>query len=235
VSSAISGREASAAGARPRSAPVARVSSSALARNAGIATRQGARHYATSLLDADAWGHGERLVREILGTRGCTPLPGDGVAGDPHERLTVDPETLFGLPGGDPEASPALRLHGTILSVKALRAGEGVSYGYAYRAARDTRVALVTGGYAQGIVRALGNAADVMIDGSRHPIVGRVAMDVCVVEIGDAAARRGDEALFLGDPRHGEPSLAEWVAVTGMQPVELITAVGLRSIREVAP
>ena len=51
---------------------------------------------------------------------------------------------------------------GTVLVVKPLRAGEGVSYGYTHRAARDTRIALVVGGYAQGIVRALGNRAPVL-------------------------------------------------------------------------
>jgi alanine racemase len=128
-----------------------------------------------------------------------------------------------------------LRLTGTVLSVKPLRAGEGVSYGYAYRAPADTRVALVTGGYAQGIVRALGGAVDVAIAGERHPIVGRVAMDVCVVEIGDAVVRRGDEVLFLGDQAAGEPSLSDWIAVTGLRDLELITTVGLRAIREEAP
>jgi alanine racemase len=122
-----------------------------------------------------------------------------------------------------------------VLSVKDLRAGEGVSYGYAYRASADTRIALVTGGYAQGIVRGLGGAVDVAIAGMRHRIVGRVAMDVCVVETGHAAVQRGDEVLFLGDPAQGEPSLAEWVRASGLRDAELVTMVGLRAIREEAP
>lgn len=145
----------------------------------------------------------------------------------------LSPPALFGLPGGT--GTPALRLAGTVLSVKDLRAGEGVSYGYAFRAPADTRVALVTGGYAQGVVRALGGAVDVAIAGERHPIVGRVAMDVCVVEIADAAIRRGDEVLFLGDPARGEPSLAEWVRATGLSAAELVTTVGLRAVREEGP
>ena len=62
-----------------------------------------------------------------------------------------------------------MSLRGTVLSVKALRQGEGVSYGHTYRAPSDTRVALVTGGYAQGIVRALGNRVDVMIAERMRP------------------------------------------------------------------
>ncbi|WP_457833122.1 alanine racemase C-terminal domain-containing protein, partial [Staphylococcus aureus] len=81
----------------------------------------------------------------------------------------------YGLPGGDPRAKPVLSLHGRVLGTKPLLAGEGVSYGYIHRAPSDTTVALVTGGYAQGVVRSLGNAADVMIAGRRHRIVGCVA------------------------------------------------------------
>lgn len=168
-------------------------------------------------------------MRGVLDGEGFTFAPSGGAVGD------VDPRTLFGLPGGAADACPVLRLHGTVLSVKELRAGEGVSYGYSYRAPRDTRVALVTGGYAQGVVRALGNVADVTIRGSRQRIVGRVAMDVCVVDVADVPVVRGDQAVFLGEAGRGEPSLAEWVAATGMLPAELVAAVGLRAIREVAP
>ena len=54
-----------------------------------------------------------------------------------------------------------MRLTGSVLLTKALRAGEGVSYGYTHRADADTRVALVTGGYAQGVVRGLGDRISV--------------------------------------------------------------------------
>ncbi len=205
--------------------------------NARRARADDIRLYASSILDADAWGHGEELVAAVLVEAGLGPDPADSAdaaAGDvavPGSRRSLSAPRLFGLPGSG--GTPALRLTGTVLSVKDLRRGEGVSYGYAYRAPVDTRVALVTGGYAQGIVRALGGGADVMIAGMRHPIVGRVAMDVCVVEIGGSQVGRGDEALFLGDASKGEPSLADWLAPTGLSAGELITMVGLRALREV--
>ncbi len=141
----------------------------------------------------------------------------------------TSPEAVYGLSDG---FTPVLRLSGFVLSLKPLRAGEGVSYGYTHRAPRDTIVALVTGGYAQGVVRALGNAATVRIAGERHPIVGRVAMDVCVVDVGAAPVAPGDEVVFFGDPSRGEPSLNEWTAASGMTASELVTAVGLRNVRE---
>ena len=109
------------------------------------------------------------------------------------------------------------RLRGAVLSLKRLRQGEGVSYGYTHRApARHAVVALVTGGYAQGVVRALGNAASVVIAGERHPIVGRVAMDVCVVDVGRqrraAAASRSSSSAT---PRAASRALAEWTDATG--------------------
>ncbi|KAF2411976.1 alanine racemase [Microbacterium sp. B35-04] len=240
MSSSIPGHDVPVPGSEPRSSPVARISRGALTANARAAWDRGIRSFDPSVLEADAWGHGSGLVREVLEAQGIVaaeaPVPrveaGTAIA-RPSTGLSAS--TLFGLPGAEPPARTALRLSGTVLSVKDLRAGEGVSYGYAYRADADTRVALVTGGYAQGIVRGLGGAVDVAIAGERHPIVGRVAMDVCVVDIRDAAVRRGDEVLFLGDPAHGEPSLAEWVRATGLFAPELITAVGLRAIREEAP
>jgi alanine racemase len=227
-------------GSGPRSAPVARVSRSALTENARAARARGIHSFSPSIFDADAWGHGAELVRRVLETEGFFPdehgdtrAPStDGRAMPGRARPVLGAPGLLGIAAG---TRPALRLTGTVLSVKDLRAGEGVSYGFAFRAPADTRVALVTGGYAQGIVRSLGGAVDVAIAGERHPIVGRVAMDVCVVEIRDAVVRRGDEVLFLGDAAAGEPSLADWVRASGLLPAELIATVGLRATREEAP
>jgi alanine racemase len=229
-------------GWEPRSSPVARISRAALTANARAASDRGIRSFDPSILEADAWGHGATLVREVLDGQGFTPREGPVERAPfsddspvPVRTQTLSASSLFGLPDAESRGVPALRLAGTVLSVKDLRAGEGVSYGYAYRASADTRIALVTGGYAQGIVRGLGGAVDVAIAGKRHRIVGRVAMDVCVVETADAAVQRGDEVLFLGNPAHGEPSLADWVRATGLLASELITVVGLRAIREEAP
>ncbi|MEV4688358.1 alanine racemase C-terminal domain-containing protein [Microbacterium sp. LWH3-1.2] len=243
MSSAIPGHDHAVPGSDPRSAPVARVSRAALTANARAAWERGIRWYDPSILEADAWGHGAELARRVLAREGFTS--GASVRARrrqdsepwamPARAQHLSPSWFFGLTGVQHPTAPALRLTGTVLSVKDLRAGEGVSYGYAYRAPADTRVALVTGGYAQGIVRGLGGAVHVVIAGERHAIVGRVAMDVCVVEIADAAIPRGAEVLFLGDPALGEPSLADWVHATGLTAGELITAVGLRATRVEAP
>lgn len=202
------------------SAPVVLISRSALLHNARIVAERGG----VADLRRDAWGHGLALVAAVADEVGLV---------DGRDPSDVDALTLYGLPGGDAAAHPAMTLVGSILSVKTLRAGEGVSYGYTHRASTDTRIALVAGGYAQGVVRSLGNTADVLLAGARHPIVGRVAMDACVVEIGDAPVARADQVLFFGDPMQGRPSIGEWASHTGLSVGELVTMVGLRARREV--
>jgi alanine racemase len=207
-------------------APQATISMRALVANARLAVRGAAEpQYDPIVLRSDAWGHGAGLVRRVLAEAGLRARTGGADGG------AVDPLTVFGLPGGAPGSRPVMRLHGSVLSVKKVAAGEGVSYGYAYRVPHDTRVALVTGGYAQGVVRALGGGVSVRLGGGLHPIVGRVAMDACVVEIGDADVSRADELVFFGDPESGEPSLAEWEHASGLTAAELVTAVGLHAAR----
>ena len=216
----------------PGAAPVARISRAAIAANlAGIAPASG---FAVDLR-GDAYGHGAADVAEWCAALGAGAARTDAGRGAGPLREAdadapvLDAADLFGLTAG---RTPAMRLSGTALVIKALRAGEGVSYGYRHRAARDTRIALVTGGYAQGVVRSLGGVADVVIGGARHPIVGRVAMDVCMVDIGGAEVRRGDEAVFFGDPAVGEPAVREWAPATGLRAAEIVTAIGRRALRE---
>ncbi|WP_251449699.1 alanine racemase C-terminal domain-containing protein [Microbacterium sp. Marseille-Q6648] len=191
-----------------------------------------------SVLDlrADAWGHGLRVVAEAVraetsATALVDPHAAASVidAGFPADRIvtsagpTVPGEQLYGLDG---PGVPVMRLNGGVISSKELKAGEGVSYGYRYRATRDTRIALVSGGYADGVVRGLGGRIAVTIGDARCPVLGRVAMDVCVVEIGDADVRRGDVVWYFGDPAEGHPPVAEWAAHTGASAAEIVATVG---------
>lgn len=229
-----------AAGLR-RSAPVATIDHGALRANVEALLVRGDGGYSVADLRHDAWGHGVLPVARTLEAAGVDAVVVDaldidrvareaaGIAVTSAGVPTLDPGAVYGLPGSDGE--PVLRLSGFVLLTKDLRAGEGVSYGFTHRAESDTRIALVAGGYAQGVVRGLGNRASVSIGGTPCRIVGRVAMDVCVVEIGGTRAERGDEVAFFGAAGEG-PGLADWVAATGFTAAELVTAVGLRAQRE---
>lgn len=214
---------------------VARIHLAALAANAR--TLRDAGQPPVADLRHDAWGHGLSLIGPVLREAGIDHAVLDTTGRAEARALGIresggpmlPAEALYGLDGS---SSPVMSLHGDVLTTKRLRAGEGVSYGYTHRATADTRIALARGGYAQGVVRALGNRIAVTARGRRHPIVGRIAMDVCVVDIGDTGIARGDEVTFFGDDRAGQPSLHEWARATGFTPAELVTAIGLRVRRE---
>jgi alanine racemase len=231
-------RAAPRSDASRRTAPTARISLRALELNLR-AVLSGSPN---AMIDvrADAWGHGAAAVAQAAVQSGARALLVDddspqAVSGLPSGVRSAQfgeatsPYAVYGL---SPGFTPVLSLSGWVLSLKTLRAGEGVSYGYTHRAARDTTIALVSGGYAQGVVRSLGNSASVSIGGTRHPIIGRVAMDVCVVDVGHEAIAAGQEVVFFGDPATGAPSIAEWTAATGLTAAELVTAVGHHCARE---
>ncbi|MBY0688451.1 hypothetical protein K5S26_07840 [Microbacterium marinilacus] len=190
-------------------------------------------------LRRDAWGHGVEAVARAVADAGIRSVGVDAadsarVAALGLSSTTAAPDdsaVLYGLPGTGGAA--ALALVSPVLSTKRLLAGEGVSYGYTHRAAADTRVALVAGGYAEGVVRALGNRVTLDVAGRLSPVVGRVAMDVCVVDVGDVPAEAGDEAVFFGAGAAGD-NLSDWVRATGLTAAELVCAVGLHVHREVA-
>lgn len=224
------------------SLPRAIISRSALAAGASAAVRAGGR---IADLRRDAWGHGLLAVAQAVTAAGAESVrvdaPGEiealqleGIAGVMSGEPDIDPVLLYGLPGasGATATSPVMRLTGRVLSTKPLRAGDAVSYGYTFRAEAATTVALVTGGYAQGIVRALGNNAHVEIDGSVRPIVGRVAMDVCVVDLGGANTALGAEVTYFGGDGPLASGIVRWAEITGMEAAELITVAGSHAVRE---
>ncbi|PRB02486.1 hypothetical protein CQ044_15000 [Microbacterium sp. MYb64] len=218
------------------------ISRSALEDGAAAAVAAGGAGIAD--LRRDAWGHGLLDVARAVvsaGARGVRVdgeaetalLRAEGLEATCTEAPDLDPHLLYGLPDGDGAlvGAPVMRVAGRVLSTKDIAAGGGVSYGYIHRAPEDSRLALVTGGYAQGVVRALGSRASVEIDGLVHPIVGRIAMDVCVVDIGAADVALGAEATYFGGRGPMRAGAAEWARITGMGVDELVAVVGQRTER----
>ncbi|WP_261167096.1 alanine racemase [Microbacterium sp. Marseille-Q6965] len=126
---------------------------------------------------------------------------------------------------------PAMTLRGRVAAVRRVPAGHGASYGYRYRAPRETTFALVPLGYADGIPRQASNAAPVAIRGQRFRVAGTIAMDQFVVDVGDVAVEVGDEAVLFGDPASGAPSADEWAAAAGTINYEIVTRIGGRVTR----
>ncbi len=105
---------------------------------------------------------------------------------------------------------PAMRWVATVLSVKRVAAGEGVSYGLTWRAPSDGYTAVVSAGYADGVHRAWQGCLEVGIGGDLYPQVGRVCMDQIVVWLADnpAGVVAGDQAVLFGAGGLGATELA---------------------------
>lgn len=123
---------------------------------------------------------------------------------------------------------PAMTLRGAVAAVRRVPAGKGVSYGYDYRTDRDTTLALVPLGYADGVPRQASGVGPVTIAGRRFTVAGRIAMDQFVVDVGDAAVSVGDEVVLFGDPTLGAPAATEWADAAGTINYEIVTRVGPR-------
>ncbi|HEY2555955.1 MAG TPA: alanine racemase [Diaminobutyricibacter sp.] len=124
--------------------------------------------------------------------------------------------------------SPVMTLRGRIAAVRRVPAGKGVSYDYTYRTPRETTLALVPLGYAEGIPRHASNRATVSIAGRIFPVSGRVAMDQFVVDVDDQPVSVGDEVVLFGDPAIGFPSADDWAEAAGTINYEIVTRIGPR-------
>lgn len=120
---------------------------------------------------------------------------------------------------------PAMTLQSEVIAVKAVKQGETVGYGGAWRALRSTRMAVVAGGYGDGYPRSTGPGAPVLVNGHHAPLIGRVSMDMVTVDVTDLPV------VAIGDPvvLWGEGVPVENVARhAGTIPYELICGVSQR-------
>ncbi|WP_345801583.1 alanine racemase [Microbacterium sp. AZCO] len=129
---------------------------------------------------------------------------------------------------GDLGLRPAMTLRAPVAAVRRVPAGHGVSYGYDYRTERETTLALVPLGYADGVPRQASGAGPVSIGGARFRVAGRIAMDQLVVDVGDHPVAVGDEAVLFGDATLGLPSADEWAAAASTINYEIVTRIGPR-------
>ena len=143
----------------------------------------GARRLATSIGNSAGilgWpnAHGD-WVRPGLALYGVSPFTGESA--DKH-----------GL-------KPVMTLETTVLTVREVKAGETVGYAGAWRAERDSAIAILAAGYGDGLPRHLDNGTPVLIGGARYPLVGRVSMDMIAVDVTAAPkVSAGNRAVIWG-------------------------------------
>ena len=148
------------------------------------------------------------MVRPGIAVYGLTPVPDIGD---------------FGL-------RPAMTVRARVSLVKEVAEGEGVSYGHEWIAPRDTTVALIPLGYADGVTRRLGGIFEVMLGGKRRPSLGRVCMDQFVVDLGpdETDVHEGDVAVLFGPGDDGEPVAQDWADILDTIHYEVVTGIGGR-------
>jgi alanine racemase len=188
-----------------------------LARTPGVALTGLMTHFACADEPDDAYTR-EQLrrfeeAREALRARGHDPalIHVANSAG-----LVRFPEARFGLVrpgialyGLSPSSTipiaglrPVLSLRSRVVALREVAAGESVSYGALFRAARRTRVATVPVGYADGYTRRLSGRSEVLVRGRRCRMIGAITMDMCLIDVTDLdACVLGDEVVMLGAQR----------------------------------
>jgi alanine racemase len=118
-----------------------------------------------------------------------------------------------------------------VVNVKRVGSGTGVSYGPDHVTGRPTTLALLPLGFADGLPRAAQGRAQVWLHDRRCPIVGRIAMDQCVIDAGDLSVAIGDPVTVFGPGDHPagpEPTVADWARWAGTNPHEIVTGIGAR-------
>lgn len=131
---------------------------------------------------------------------------------------------LYGGRAGTLEPEPVARLCARVIALRRLRAGDTVSYGAEARVESDTTIATLAIGYADGVPRALGSRGLVELNGVMLPMVGRVTMDMLMVNAGAAPVGLGDTGILFG----GRVSLDDQAALAGTISYELLTSISPR-------
>lgn len=166
------------------------------------------RHVANTATLLDMPDMSLEMVRPGLGIYGCYPST--------HVKRSLS-------------LRPVLSLKGRIARLTSLAPGESVSYGRTWRASRPSLIGLLMCGYADGLPRALSNRGSVLVRGRRAPIVGRVCMDMCMVDVSDIPdVALDDEVVIIGRQGEEEISADEVAELCGTISYEILCGISAR-------
>jgi alanine racemase len=174
--------------------------------------------------------HGiEALLRHAANSAAIIGLP------ETHLDMVRPGISLYGLrPSVDVDLSrlnlrPVMHLASTVIQVKEVPAGFKISYGSTYETPAPTRIATIAIGYADGLSRLLSSKGAMLVRGVRAPIVGRVCMDLTMLDVGHVpGVRVGDEAVVFGRQGDNEISADEIAGLAGTINYEIVCALKSR-------
>lgn len=124
---------------------------------------------------------------------------------------------------------PVLSLKANVTFVKTVNAGEYIGYGRTYKTDKETVIATIPIGYADGYSRALSNRGKVIIKGQYAPIIGRVCMDQCMVDVTNiSGVENGDEVILLGEDNNIKISADDLAETIGTINYEVLCMISKR-------
>jgi len=108
------------------------------------------------------------------------------------------------------ELKPVFSLHTQVVAVKRVPPGTAISYGRTYVTWKESTIVTLPIGYADGLSRHLGEKGLVIINGVKYPFAGRITMDHCMVDVGDADVQIGDQVTLIGKQGDQEITVDDW-------------------------
>jgi alanine racemase len=127
------------------------------------------------------------------------------------------------------DARPVMSLHSRVVMLKTTPAGTPIGYGLSFTTARESRIATLPIGYADGLRRSHSNNGQVLLRGHFAPIVGRVSMDLTIIDVTDVpGAEVGDEALLIGERGGLRISAEDLAEQIGTISYEIVTGISAR-------
>jgi alanine racemase len=170
-------------------------------------------------------------VRHLANTPATLSRP------DTHFDLVRVGLGIYGLSPFDGQTSaelglrPAMTLRTLVSQCKEVPDGQGVSYGLRYRTSGPSTLGLIPVGYADGVPR-VATGGPVRVAGATYPVVGRIAMDQMVIDLGNtgpaSAGLLGAEAELFGDGADGGPTADDWARAAGTINYEIVTRISPR-------
>ena len=162
------------------------------------------------------------ILRHILNSAGISRFP---EAQYDMVRLGIGLYGFSSVPQDHAHLQNTVTLKTIVTQVKTIPANETIGYNRAYKTLHDSQIAIIPIGYADGYPRELGNGVGkVYIAGKLVPIVGKICMDMCMVDVTGLSVKEGDEVIVYGD----QNPLDEVAASIHRIPYELMTAISKR-------
>jgi alanine racemase len=155
-----------------------------------------------------------------------SPSRGEGKGGGGNSELQTPNSERADL-------MPAMKIRTKILCIRNLPSGSPISYGRTFITKRPSRLGVLPLGYADGYSRFFSNNAEVLVKGRRVPVVGRICMDLTMVDLTEIKdVRENDEVIILGEQQEESITAQELAYKANTIPYDILTSLGSHSRKE---